>query len=217
MSLEKISPDVALVMDNTNLEVRIKRETMSEENAFVKIPVNSMFDDWRIESRNSNIIGLSVRASSLVAALRTGDRATKIILRLHKKEKLPYLKIEMTTENNRITQDVPIRMLNRRQIEVGEDLMLTATSSGTLTLQVTSDMVPPNLGFVMNCEHLQPGQVTIKTFYRNLKIPEGDDEKKEQEPITAQCRMNIKKISQVLKTNLVSRMSHYVVGCTLCP
>jgi len=134
----------------------------------------------------------------------------------------------MTTENNRITQDVPIRMLNRRQIEekaepsldepevkfempkiktlrnvisrmksVGEDLMLTATSSGTLTLQVTSDMV------------------TIKTFYRNLKIPEGDDEKKEQEPITAQCRMNIKKISQVLKTNLVSRMSHYVVGCII--
>uniref|UniRef100_A0A7S3ZEN1 Checkpoint protein n=1 Tax=Lotharella globosa TaxID=91324 RepID=A0A7S3ZEN1_9EUKA len=79
---------------------------------------------------------------------------------------------------------------------VSEDVLLSATATGELSLQVAADLV------------------SIKTFYKSLQsLNEGKEDSKEEAP-AAQCRMNIKKFSKILNTRIVN-VSQYVLGCVV--
>jgi len=99
-SLEKISNEITLVLEPENVHFRISRNSLSEENAFVQIPTEAMFDEYKIESKNNNIIGLAIRASNLIASIRTGKRSQRIVVKLSKKDRQPCLKIEVHTSSS---------------------------------------------------------------------------------------------------------------------
>mmetsp|Transcript_19626 Transcript_19626/g.31977 ORF Transcript_19626/g.31977 Transcript_19626/m.31977 type:complete len:211 (+) Transcript_19626:310-942(+) len=181
-----------------------------------------MFDEYKIESKNNNIIGLAIRASNLIASIRTGKRSQRIVVKLSKKDRQPCLKIEMVMDNNEITQDVPVTLLNKRQIQetaepslpdpevkiqlpetlknvisnmksVSDDVLLSATSSGDMSVQVSAELV------------------TIKTYFKELKGFESTEDATSGIE-TGRCRMNIRKLSQVLNSKIVN-LSNYIVGC----
>jgi len=78
---------------------------------------------------------------------------------------------------------------------VSDDVLLSATSSGDMSVQVSAELV------------------TIKTYFKELKGFESTEDATSGIE-TGRCRMNIRKLSQVLNSKIVN-LSNYIVGCKI--
>ncbi len=233
ISLDKVAQHVLIVLDRDNFQLRVSHDSLNEVNVFVVIPVEALFDGFRIESKNNNTIGLLVKSQHLVAALRNGDKAQRIIVKLHKKDDKPCLKIAMTIDGNHIIQHVPVALQTARRIQETQepsdipvpDVKIVMPPIKTLK-SVVSRM--RSVGYDLSIKATLAGElnlqvsaelVSIKTFYKNLRVPGKGEERSgdakrqgEPEPRGGSCTMDIRKLSSILSTRIVGE-SNYVVGC----
>lgn len=82
-------------------------------------PQDRAFASFQVESKFRNIIGLEVGLANLTQALRAGQNALHVQLKLIKKGNLPYLSVEAQTVDGglSVVQDVPVRVLSA--VELG--------------------------------------------------------------------------------------------------
>ena len=76
------------------------------------------FASFQVESKFRNIIGLEVGLANLTQALRAGQNALHVQLKLIKKGNLPYLSVEAQTVDGglSVVQDVPVRVLSAAEL-----------------------------------------------------------------------------------------------------
>ena len=60
-----------------------------------------MFDEYRIESKNNNEIAFEISLDNLLKALKSGQLATAIVLKLTKVDQVPYLRISVDIQTVR--------------------------------------------------------------------------------------------------------------------
>jgi len=96
--------------------------------------VGELFDDWRIESRASNVIGIGIPSKPFVAACRGSLNAAKTIIRLTKRGGAPFLSFSMTSadETTVYTTDLPVLILAG---DVAKDLEEPRVPDVTLQMQ----------------------------------------------------------------------------------
>jgi len=77
----------------------------------------SLLEDYRIESLNSNEIAFEINVDHLQRALKSGQYAQEITIKLTKKNGIPFLSLAIeNSQQMTIIQDVPIVLLSSQQL-----------------------------------------------------------------------------------------------------
>lgn len=228
-ALEKLGANCVLHFQPDHVNLYLAGSFSQGGKAFVEIPTKAIFEDYRIESKCDNEIPMVVNILNILRALKSGEKADRIVLKLTKKNNRAYLTFEIS-EHVSIVQDVPVSLQPMKRLEefaepelpdpevqilmpdlrtlknvidrmksVSDTLTLTATSRGDLMLQVRTDMV------------------TIKTFYKGLAIKpagapaSGAEASADTAVVRASASMSIKKFSKLLQCRSLNM--HYALGC----
>lgn len=64
-------------------------------------PQSTLFDEYRIESKNNNEIAFEISLDNLLKALKSGQLASNIILKLTKLDQVPYMRISIDIQSVR--------------------------------------------------------------------------------------------------------------------
>lgn len=84
---------------------------------FTDILKISLFEEYKIESINNNEISFEINLDHLQRALKSGQYAQEVILKLTKKNGQPFLSMSVeSTQQMTIIQDVPIVLLSAQQL-----------------------------------------------------------------------------------------------------
>ncbi|QRW18410.1 Hus1, required for S-M and DNA damage checkpoints-like protein [Rhizoctonia solani] len=109
-------------MNETTVQIICLGETDVGVQIWSKIPVDSMFSDYRIQSNANNMISLEVSTEPLSQALRSASAAHDVIVKLAKKNDQPVFSFEAETESRQgkkmmVTHDVRITVMKAVEIE----------------------------------------------------------------------------------------------------
>ena len=110
--MEKLCEEFAIFLSEESMEFRVKPGVDCEVQVFAKVFVDSLFTDYRIESKAKNRIALVVSAKNLISGLRSADQADEAVFKLTKSNGLPCFSISATTlAGFNIKQDIPISQI----------------------------------------------------------------------------------------------------------
>ncbi|CAE6437195.1 unnamed protein product [Rhizoctonia solani] len=121
-TMEKLSKRCIFKMNETTVQIICLGETDVGVQIWSKIPVDSMFSDYRIQSNANNMISLEVSTEPLSQALRSASAAQDVIVKLAKKNDQPVFSFEAQTESRQgkkmlVTHDVRITVMKATEIE----------------------------------------------------------------------------------------------------
>ncbi|CAE6510907.1 unnamed protein product [Rhizoctonia solani] len=121
-TMEKLSKRCIFKMNETTVQIICLGETDVGVQIWSKIPVDSMFSDYRIQSNANNMISLEVSTEPLSQALRSASAAQDVIVKLAKKNDQPVFSFEAQTESRQgkkmlVTHDVRITVMKAADIE----------------------------------------------------------------------------------------------------
>jgi hypothetical protein len=219
-ALEKLGPSCLINLTPTQVCFYLTNEWSSGEQAFVEAPVEGIFDNLQIQSKNRNEIPFIISVGNLLRALKSGETVEQIIIKLSKKNERPFLSFEMLTHGVSITQDIPIVLQGPQKVADCSE----------------PDIPPPEVKFHMpklKClQHVvdrmktvsneliveasstgeisfsvESDSVEIKTFYKGLAF----QSENESPLVTARARMDIKKFAKVLTSKVLA--ASFTIGC----
>ncbi|KAG8754344.1 hypothetical protein FRC11_006703 [Ceratobasidium sp. 423] len=121
-TMEKLSKRCIFKMNETTVQIICLGETDVGVQIWSKIPVDSMFSDYRIQSNANNMISLEVSTEPLSQALRSASASQDVIVKLAKKNDQPVFSFEAQTESRQgkkmlVTHDVRIMVMKTVEIE----------------------------------------------------------------------------------------------------
>ncbi|KAH7341287.1 cell cycle checkpoint [Rhizoctonia solani] len=121
-TMERLSKRCIFKMNETTVQIICLGETDVGVQIWSKIPVDSMFSDYRIQSNANNMISLEVSTEPLSQALRSASAAQDVIVKLAKKNDQPVFSFEAQTESRQgkkmlVTHDVRITVMKATEIE----------------------------------------------------------------------------------------------------
>ncbi|CAE6475074.1 unnamed protein product [Rhizoctonia solani] len=121
-TMEKLSKRCIFKMNEATVQIICLGETDVGVQIWSKIPVDSMFSDYRIQSNANNMISLEVSTEPLSQALRSASAAQDVIVKLAKKNDQPVFSFEAQTESRQgkkmlVTHDVRITVMKTVEIE----------------------------------------------------------------------------------------------------
>ncbi|CUA70886.1 Checkpoint protein hus1 [Schizosaccharomyces pombe 972h-] [Rhizoctonia solani] len=121
-TMEKLSKRCIFKMNETTVQIICLGETDVGVQIWSKIPVDSMFSDYRIQSNANNMISLEVSTEPLSQGLRSASAAQDVIVKLAKKNDQPVFSFEAQTESRQgkkmlVTHDVRITVMKAVEIE----------------------------------------------------------------------------------------------------
>lgn len=109
-SLSRITVKAAVNLSPTHMRIAsITNQDISK--CYTEINIQSFYLDYIIESLNNNNLLFEINLSNFIHALSSGKDTNVIVMKLVKRNQLPCLCIEMTSNNNidiDITHDIPI-------------------------------------------------------------------------------------------------------------
>lgn len=71
-----------------------------------------------MRSRNENRIGLLINSANLAQALKSGEAASAVVMRLSKRTGAACLTFQITCESTvSVTHDVPVRVMRPEEVE----------------------------------------------------------------------------------------------------
>ncbi|KAJ3089183.1 hypothetical protein HK102_007012, partial [Quaeritorhiza haematococci] len=121
LSLEKLSKIWVLKLSPTKVHFIVsKPETNSGIQVWSQIAADAIFEDYRIESANNNEIWLELAGEHFVRGLKSTQNAPEVTMKLTKKENLPVLSLNITSQSRNgkricLVQDIPVRVLSPQQ------------------------------------------------------------------------------------------------------
>ncbi len=188
-TVQKISKDCVLHLSERKVQFILASELTEGVQVWSGINSPSLFDDYKIESLNNNEIAIEINLDHLQRALKSAQNAQNIIIKLTKKNQLPYLSLAIEVLNNQhvmtIIQDVPIVLLSAQK--------LSQYTEPHLPDPEVHIMMPPlkHLRFVIDkmknvsefliieatmggalTFRVETEMVSISTFYKNLDHPQ---------------------------------------------
>lgn len=223
-TLEKLGQTCVLHLTPTNVHFYVTHHFGTPVQAFVDLQVESVFDEYKIESKSNNEIGLLVSIQNLSRAIKSGERAMRIVIKLTKKNGRAFLTFEIS-ETVGITQEVPVMLQSLKSLaEYAEPHMpepevqlsmpnLTSLKSVIERMKSVSDQVTieaSSTGRLQFC--VETEMVTIRTHYKDLCLKTGQDDGAEEEEVReAHATLSIKKLHKALCIRHLP--AAYIVAC----
>ncbi|KAF8602854.1 cell cycle checkpoint [Ceratobasidium sp. AG-I] len=121
-TMEKLSKQCIFKMTETEVHIICLGESDVGVQIWSKLPVDSMFSDYRIQSNANNVISLEVSTEPLSQALRSASAAQDVVVKLAKKNDQPVFSFEAQTESRQgkkmlVTHDVRITVMKTADME----------------------------------------------------------------------------------------------------
>jgi HUS1 checkpoint protein len=132
-SVEKISKDGLMLLSPATVHIIQISTTKDGMQCWSSVNVHLIFDDMVLESLNKNEISFQLSLDNLLRALKSGEKAEKVVMKLSKKNNLPYLTVLsdfsvrvsslcigsllpfQPQSTSTVTQEVPIILLSASQ------------------------------------------------------------------------------------------------------
>ncbi|GJQ15962.1 hypothetical protein GpartN1_g7753.t1 [Galdieria partita] len=117
--LQKVDKTAFLILcPEAEEEIRLvtKADALNGLYSTALIKKYEFFEDYRIESKYHNLIGLEFQLSAFEDAIRASSNAAGVIMKLSKKEQA-CITFHIQTLTSNIIQDVPVRVITPAQIE----------------------------------------------------------------------------------------------------
>ncbi|KAI9143949.1 checkpoint protein Hus1/Mec3 [Paraphysoderma sedebokerense] len=119
-SVEKISKLCALKFTPEKVHFIVK-DSDGGTQVWSHIEADAIFENYQIESMNRNVIWLEVSTDYLIRAFRSTQNAHEVSMKLAKKDGKAVMSLNISSESRSgkpvvITQDIPIRVLQKAQI-----------------------------------------------------------------------------------------------------
>merc|ERR1712188_330984 len=115
-ALEKVTKVCSVVLSPSTISFFVVGSVTSELSVYAHIPVQVVFDDYRVESMNSNHIGFDIQLAHLHRALKCCANAQEVNLKLTKKNGQPLLQMQIDILQPRplmtLLQELPITLLS---------------------------------------------------------------------------------------------------------
>lgn len=97
--------------DEDSVRIVLQADASASLACFTALKRHDWFESYRIESQNSNQIGLELDMHNLMRALRSASAADYVLIKLTKKG-VPVLTFEISTPLGPILQDIPVVVLS---------------------------------------------------------------------------------------------------------
>jgi HUS1 checkpoint protein len=187
-SVEKVSRMCVVRLSPDKISIAAKPDTGDIE-MWAHVNASAIFEDYKVESKNGNEISFELDLANLIRAVRSGDKASVMTVRLTKKNEQPFWTFEVEALNMqafKVTQDVPVAILSKAEMQqqaaepdfVGLEGQLKAVLPPLKRLHTIVD----RLRTVGNTLHMtltaqgelqlavQDTCVDITTYFRNLRV-----------------------------------------------
>jgi len=187
------------------------------------INAGSLFDSYKIESKNNNEIAFELSLDNLLRALKSCVKASEVVFKLSKKNDLPFLSIlierRLTNQTMKIVQDIPVAILTAAQLSQYTEPQLPDPEVYILVpplrklRNVVDRMKNIDNYLIINANmsgelslKVQTESVSVATFYKNLEHPqiEGRSPPKLDPHKEAEVKVDIRKFSRFLYSYQVS-------------
>jgi len=215
-SVQKINKDCVLHLSERKVQFILTSEvTEGGVQVWSGINAASLFEDYKIESLNNNEIAFEINLDHLSRALKSGQYAQEIVVKLTKKNGVPFLSlaIDQGSQQMTIIQDVPIVLLSAQQLAQYTEPQLPDPEVHIMMpplkllrhvidkMKNVSDFVSieANMAGKMTFK-VETEMVTIHTNYENLEHPqiEGRSPPRVNPDQKAEVKVDIKKFAKFL-------------------
>jgi hypothetical protein len=226
-ALGKLAPKCLLVLSPANTHIKVISEWTSGESAFVKMRTTRVFESARVESIDSNEIGLEVNISMLSQALTTSKNVESTTVRLRLMDERPVLSFSADSGNKRATQSVPVQILLKDRLagfeepEVGQpqiNLRMPDLRSFAPVVDRMRHINENEVRLVASTDgelqvEVASDMLKLSTLYRPLEVLSVGERAVEPgaEPLTASAVLSTRKLCNVLHVRCV--LSDKVVLC----
>jgi len=186
------------------------------------INVSALFEEYRIESKNENEIAFEINLDNLLRALKSGQLAAHIILKLTKVENVPFLRMSIDIQSKQlmtVQQDIPIKLLSASQLAQFSEPRLPDPEVYIMmpALRLMRNVIDrmknihdylvlmANMGGELTLK-VETDMVSIATFYTGLSHPqiEGRSPPQHEPEKHAEVKVDIKKFAKFLYSYQVS-------------
>jgi Hus1-like protein len=224
-ALEKLGSTCLINLTPKEFRFYLTSEFTQGEQMFVEMPVESLCETYRIESKSNNEIPFLVHIPNLARAIKSAESAERVVVKLTKKGDQPFLTFEMKTVNMNITQEVPVQIQLAQKVKESAEPDLPNPNvkfrmpdpkmlrgvvermrklSGEITISATSH------GEV--CFRVANDSVNIETHFKSLMLR--DDDAKGP-AIQCHAMMDINKLWRALHCR--SLLATHFIGCIVDP
>jgi HUS1 checkpoint protein len=221
-TIEKINKTCVIHLTQRKIQFILVCDITDGFQVWAGMNAASLFSDYNVESMNNNEISFNITLDHLQRALKSSQYAQETLVKLTKKNGIPYLSLcieTTTTQAMTVNHDIPINLLGPLQV--------AAFVEPTLPDPEVYIMMPPlkllrsvvdhmkNLDDYLTMQANMAGELTLKvetdmvsvaTFYRNLEHPhiEGRSPPRHNPDQSASVKVDIKKFVKFLYSYQVS-------------
>eukprot|EP01138_Halocafeteria_seosinensis_P015123 gb/GECG01015436.1/.p1 GENE.gb/GECG01015436.1/~~gb/GECG01015436.1/.p1 ORF type:complete len:319 (+),score=25.73 gb/GECG01015436.1/:1-957(+) len=118
-SMTKLSEEATLILNRDGLQLHCEAGANHPLKCFAQLDPSDLWSSFIIESRANNVIGLKFDLGTLMHALRGGNGAHSVSMKLTKKGQTKYLSLAMEVMQDVglvINHEVPVRVLAESQL-----------------------------------------------------------------------------------------------------
>eukprot|EP01006_Ploeotia_vitrea_P058465 TRINITY_DN69484_c0_g1_i1.p1 TRINITY_DN69484_c0_g1~~TRINITY_DN69484_c0_g1_i1.p1 ORF type:complete len:281 (+),score=15.44 TRINITY_DN69484_c0_g1_i1:43-885(+) len=231
-TIQKVNKQCTLKLDKTRTRFICQTDLVDGSQVWASVKTGTMFSQFRIESQTEDQIYLSVDLPNFARAVRSGEQATDMIIRLSKKGSQPMLSITMSVQSgggtggdrprHEITQEVPVRVLTANEIA---NLNLPACDQPKVEIYLPQLKEMRNVveGMRVFSPHVSlvadmagsltltgiTNTLTTSTYFKNLEHPikDGGGMHQPDPTIKTECKVDVKKLCHFLQVQLLQPRS----------
>jgi len=223
-------------LDKTRIRFICRSDLSDGTQVWGSVKTAALFTGFRIESQGNDEIYCAVNLGHLMSAIKSGEQAKDMLVKLHKRGSQPVLHFSISFQSapgagstdrprHDIWQHVPVRVLNAEQID---SLRLPELAAAKVEIflpplrelrSIVERMRGISAHVTLSADmagHLevefQSPLVSATTHYQGLQHPAAVDGAQPPDPGTqAECRVDIRRMWSFLHCHLLTPRS--VLGC----
>ncbi|KAL6076666.1 DNA damage checkpoint control protein [Balamuthia mandrillaris] len=216
-TIDKIGKSCVVHLTPKKVEFILTSDITDGVQVWSGINSSSLFDEYRIESKNQNEIAFELSLDNLLRGLKSGQLASDITLKLAKFDGQPTLciavKIQSQQQMMSVVQDIPVKLLTAAQLQQFIEPYLPDPEVYIMLppLKLMRSVIDrmKNIHDYLIITANMAGDLTLKvetelvsiaTFYRQLEHPqiEGRSPPRHDPSKSAEVKVDIKKFARFL-------------------
>eukprot|EP01121_Diplochlamys_sp_Union-15-3_P004050 TRINITY_DN14012_c0_g1_i1.p1 TRINITY_DN14012_c0_g1~~TRINITY_DN14012_c0_g1_i1.p1 ORF type:complete len:276 (+),score=37.44 TRINITY_DN14012_c0_g1_i1:68-895(+) len=221
-TVEKIDKSCIIHLSPKKIQFILMKDSTNDFQVWAGMNAVSLFSDYKVESLNKNEISFRLQLDNLLRALKSGQYAQEVLIKLTKKDSGPHLCLVITRtaqQSMNVVQDIPVEILSSTQFANYTEpklpdpevyIMMPPLKGLRNVIDKMKNIsnyltVSANMGGELTLK-LETDSVSVATFYIGLEHPQidGRSPPKYDKDQSATVKVEIKKFSQFLYSHLIS-------------
>jgi len=221
-AIEKIQDTCLMLLSPKKIQFVLTSDLTDGFQVWAACNSASLFEDFVVESQNNNEISFYINLDNLLRALKSGQYAQDIHMKLTKKAAIANLSFAILVnpvKSMTIQQDIPVEILTPVQLQNVQEPLLPDPEVYIMlpplkNLRNVVDRMK-NLDGYLIIQANMAGELTLKvqtdnisvaTFFKKLDHPliEGKDPPTNNPDLKAKVKVDVKKFSKFLFSHIVA-------------